>query len=375
MVHELMGIINLGENEERISELTHNRPIAAIPFAGRFRVIDFMLSNMVNSGIGRVTVMTKNKFYSLIDHIGPGKYWDLDRKSDGLRMIHPYVDYTEEIFTYGDLDSFRRNIGHIEHSKHKYVLLTRSYFVGNISFKGAFRFHRENEVDITYISKRVTDANLRTSLLGLDVITTGEDGEVAGIGTNLGNIPEVDISLEMMIINKDVLVEIIKDSAARSDAKFLKQAIVNRLNKYKTQNYNIEDEMFCINSTQNYFKASMELLNKEFAGDVFSGNGKIFTKIKDAPPTVYRPGSSVKSSLVANGSIIEGTVENSIIFRDVKIEKGAVVRNSIIFQGSRIGKGANLNFIITDKNVKVSDKKILMGDGGVPYVIGKGMEV
>ncbi|MGB3366970.1 MAG: glucose-1-phosphate adenylyltransferase subunit GlgD [Acidaminobacteraceae bacterium] len=371
MVNELMGIINLSESDDMLKELADHRPIAAVPFGGRYRIIDFQLSNMVNSGIEMVSVITKHKFRSLQDHVGSGKSWNLDRKRDGLFMLHPMVDYNEPIIRFGDIQTFKNNANFIKRSRQEYVILSKSYMVTNLDYKKAFEFHKDSGSDITMICKHISDAKSSPEYLGLDMLNCNSDDSVESIGRNFGKVDEFCLSLEMYIMKKDLLVDIIIDSYEKGDSDFLKEAVMKVIPNLNVNSYRHNGELFCMNSVQSYFKSSMKLLDRSVFNDIFKAHGKIHTKVKDEPSSLYKDTSCVTNSILANGSIIEGTVENSIIFRGVHIKKGSIVRNSIIMRGCVIGETANLNYVIADKNVIISDKKTLMGDENVPYVIKK----
>ena len=366
-----MGIINLSESDDFLKELTQHRPVAAIPFGGRYRVIDFQLSNMVNSGIEMVSIFTKSKFRSLQDHIGPGKSWDLSRKRDGLFMLHPMINYNEPVIRYGDMEIFKNNVGFINRSRQKYVVLSKSYMLTNINYRKAFEFHKESGADITMISKHIEKGSHNPAYMGLDMLNCDGQGNIKSIGRNFGKIDDFSLSLETYIMKKDLLVDIIIDAYEQGNSDYLKEAIMKKMGGLKVNSYAHKGVVFCINNINNYFNASMSLLDKTIFDDLFKRNGKINTKVKDEPSTIYKNTSCVTNSLLANGSIIEGTVENSIIFRGVHIKKGAIIRNSIIMQGSIIGETANLNYVIADKNVTIQDKKSLMGDAHALFVIKK----
>lgn len=371
MSKDLMGIINLSENEEKIQDLALQRPIAAIPFGGRYRIIDFAVSNMVNSGIQRVAIFTKHKFRSLQDHLGPGKYWSLDRKRDGLFMLHPMVDYTSMVRRYGDIENFKNNLGFIKESKQEYVLITRSYMLANIDFTPALEDHKATGADITMICKPISNGQSMSQYIGLDVLEIDEKNGVKSVGINFGAKNEYCLSMEMYIMKRDLLVEIITDAYQSGNTDFLKQAVLAKMPSLKVNAFHYSGPALCINSINNYYKANMDLLDGRLYKQLFTGSGPIYTKIKDEPSAFYTPTSCVTNSIIANGCIIEGTVENSILFRGVHVKKGAIVRNAIIMQDSVIGETAHLNYVIADKNVVVGDRKILMGDGGVPFVIKK----
>lgn len=374
MNKDVLGIINLGEKENYIQELTTVRPLAAIPFAGRYRIIDFMLSNMINSKIDDIGIVLKDKFASLNDHIGPGKSWDLDRRKGGLRMLYPSVRYGEFTVSYGDLEILKQNINYFEHNKKSHILYTRSNYIGNISFEKAIEDHITNGRDITFLTRPIENGRNRMDLLGLDTLTkVGEDA--VSIGKNLGTQNDYEISVEMYLMKKEVFLQIIKEAIEEGKYAYFKVALMDKLANYTVDHFHLTDELSPITSTQSYFNASMRLLDPEFAKYIFFKHGKIVTKPKDAPSTIYRPSSNVSNSLIANGCNIEGTVENSIIFRNVEIGKGTVIRNSIIFQNTVIGKNCTINYCIFDKDVNLGASKHLIGDGGLPYVVRKGVKI
>ncbi|MCK8061437.1 MULTISPECIES: glucose-1-phosphate adenylyltransferase subunit GlgD [unclassified Fusibacter] len=371
MSKDVMGIINLSENEEKIKDLTLNRPIAALPFAGRYRVIDFTLSNMVNSDIQKVAIFTKHKFRSLQDHLGPGKYWNLDRKRDGLYMLHPMVDYSTMVRKYGDLENFKNNLGFIAHAKQEYVLISRSYMIMNIDYSPAIEYHKESGADLTIICKHISNGQNMSQYIGLDLLDVDENLNVNSIGLNFGSKEEYCLSMESYIMKRDLLVEIITEAYQSGNISFLKEAVFSYMDKLKVNAFPYSGPSMCMNTISNYYKSTLDLLDRRNFSQLFDGPGRIYTKIKDEPSAFYSPTSSVTNSIVANGCIIEGTVENSVIFRGVHIKKGAIVRNSIIMQDAKIGETAHLNYVIADKNVTIGNKKILMGDGGIPFVIKK----
>ncbi len=370
MSKNVMGIINLSENEEKIGGLAAKRPIAAIPFGARYRIIDFMLSNMVHSGMQKVAVYTRSKFRSLQDHLGSGKFWNLDRKREGLYMIHPTIDYDTEIQRFGDLDTFKSNISFIQRSKQEYVLITRSYAIFNMDFSDAVDQHINSNADITIIGKPIEKGNEGSHYIGLDTLEVDDNGRVNAVGINFGTTDGYNLSMEVYIMKKELLVDIILDSYQKGIFKNIRQAFVSIIPTLNVRMYAYYGGVSFANSVSNYFKANMDLLDRNNFNQLFNTN-KIYTKIKDEPPTKYVKGSVAKNCIVANGCIIEGDVENCIIFRGVHIKPKAYVRNSIIMQDTVIGENAKINYIIADKSVSIADNKLLMGDGGIPYVIQK----
>ncbi len=214
MKQEVMGIINLSENEDKISGLAEPRPIAAIPFGARYRIIDFMVSNMVNSGINKIAIFTRDKFRSLQDHFGSGKYWNLDRKREGLFMMHPMLNEKNSFHHYGDLESFKDNIDFFEQSTQKYVILTRSYTIFNMDFTEAIKAHKKSKADMTIISKPIHDGNEGSHFIGLDTLNIDEEGKVKSIGLNFGSLSKYDLSMEIYIMKRKLLIDIISKAIA-----------------------------------------------------------------------------------------------------------------------------------------------------------------
>lgn len=370
MKSKVLGVINLGEREDYIKDLTFKRPLATIPFAGRYRIIDFILSNMVNTGIDSIALVVKDKFHSLNDHIGPGKYWDLDRKTGGLRTLYPSLIQDQYYLNKGDISVMKDNLRYFEKTRKEHILLTRSNYIGNIDFSPAIDMHIKNDSEITILTRKIKDGRNKVDLLGFDIVNN-DDGKLS-IGRNLGNIKEFDLSTEMYIIKKEVFLDILYKTIEEGIDGYFKKAFLKRLPFYKSQTYTVGVDILPIASVQQYYNASMRILDPDYANYLFYKNGKIYTKVKDAPSTIYKVGSNVNNALIANSCIIEGTVENSILFRGVHVQKGAIIRNSIVFENTVIGRGSHINYAILDKYVNISPGKVLMGDGGLPYFINKG---
>ncbi len=327
----MLGVIDATIWTKELKNLTLNRSLPAIPFAGRYRLIDFILSNMVNAGIESVAIFPKHKYRSLMDHLGSGKSWDLDRKRDGL-FFFPSKDGTDE----RDFGTFRQMMEHIDYflrSKQKYALVANSYVVGNIDFSKVLAQHIKRGCDITVISHEGKPLNmyvLETSLL-LDILANHEQA------------------------GHETLQDVINDSNNIT------------INKYKHEGY-----VAIIDSIEAYFKHSMELLDPKAWKQLFDPTRRIYTKVKDEPPTYYKKDAVVKNALIANGCKIEGTIESSIIFRGVRIGKNSMIKNSVIMQKSQVGENCILENVIIDKDVRVENDVKIIGTAENPYVIRKG---
>jgi glucose-1-phosphate adenylyltransferase len=371
----VLGLINLHENEELLKELTRQRPLAAVPFGGRYRLIDFVLSNMVNSGIDNVGIVVKNKARSIMDHLRSGKEWDLARKRDGLFVLPPpdHIHYSNSIYK-GDLEHFHSHLDFLQHSSQEYVIVAGSHTVYNTDYREAFRYHLEKQADITIIYKEEQPASGKQYSLAT-VLTVGGDGRVTDMHVSTGRITGGFISLETFIMRKALLLEIIEDCIARGEYDFVKEGIVKRLGRHKLYGFPFTGYMAKINSVQAYFRANMDLLLPEVWQDLFLKSGPVYTKVKDEPPANYRDQVAASNVLVANGCIIEGRVENSMLFRSVRVHRGAYVNNCIIMQKCEIGPNAVLENVICDKDVRISGAKRLIGDKNYVLVIEKGMIV
>lgn len=365
--YNVLGLIFASMHDSYVSELTKQRTMGSIPFGGRYRLIDFPLSNFVNSGVSEVGVITKSNYGSLLDHLGSGRDWDLARKKGGLHLLPPYSQ-TGGIYK-GRLDALSNIWSFVEHSKAQYVILSNCDVVTTIDFNPVLRQHKETGADITLVySKAFYDGEKNTSTT---ILQFGEDNTVNDVLVAPKISGECNQWLEMLIISKDFLKQIVSDAASRNIYSFTREILQNRNHEYKIMGYEHKDFFVRIDSKENYFAANKMLLNTETRNALFKKNVPVYTKVGDNGPAKYGLDSNIKNSLIADGCIIEGTVENSIIFRGVKIGKGTVVKDSVIMQGTVIGNNCSITSIITDKNVEISDEKMLTGSETYPVYINK----
>ena len=360
-----MGIINVCENESDIRSLTTNRPIASIPFASRYRVIDFILSNMVNAGIRNVGVFAESKSGSLIDHVGTGKPWDLNRKIDGLYMFHQSLTGLMS----NDSKLFKNNMEYIYKSRSENVILASSYMISNMDLSAAATFGEKSGADITVVYKSVLNAD--KDFMNCSTLNIEDENKIVGVSKNIGIAKKANICAEIFIMKKEILIDLLYRNLQSGNEMSFNSTIYNNIKRYNVLGYEFNGYMACINSIHSYYKANMEMLNQKITSELFFKNGNIYTKIKDEPPTRYFKGSAVSNCLIADGCIIEGTVNDSILARYVKIEKGAEVKNCIILQNCRIGAGAKLSNVILDKNGIIDRSMELKGSGEFPLVIEK----
>ncbi len=368
MTADAIGIIFSNMHEETVPELVRRRTMASIPFGGRYRVIDFTLSNMVNSGITTIGLMTNNNYRSLIDHIGSGKDWDLARKDGGIILLPPFSEKNDKLYT-TRLEALGSLTGFLNRRKEKYVVLTDCDGVAKVDISKIIDYHEDKNADITLVTHYGKVGN-RADFM---VVETNETGKV----TDLKHSPHVEsgakenIFINMMVINRQFLLNIVEDSVTHGFTSFESDILIKQLNCLKIYAYDFDGYYAGIDSMAAYYKHNMELLEKDVRDELF-GERDIYTKVRDSAPSKYGVDAVVKNSLISDGCIIEGVVENSILFRGVKVGKGAVIRNSIIMQDNYIGENTSLDCVITDKNVVISDRKTLCGCSALPYFIQKG---
>lgn len=376
MKKQCMGLINLDKKgNPNINILNYARPLASTPIAGRYRIIDFVLSNMVNSGITNVGIYAKEKYRSLTDHLGSGKDWDLSRKKGGLYIFSPEnTKYNNNYgFRSGDVYSILANIDYIERSTEEYILIAPGYMLCSMDYKDAIKYHQESKNDITVLYKHVDNAD--DDFLSCMTLNIDNNNRVLNIGTNIGAFPSANISMETYIMKRTDFIKCIYKIASLGTHAYFEDYIKKELPNIQVGAYEFKDYLKCINSIQSYAQCSKEMLKKEVSTELFNSERKIFTKDKSQAPTIYMKNADVRNSFVATGCKIDGTVENCTLFRKVEIGKGAKIKNCVIMQNCKIDPGVVLENVIFDKNVRISKDKELKGDKDYPMVIEKNQKL
>lgn len=366
-----LGIIFSDVHSWNVAEITANRTIASLPFGGRYRLVDFLLSNMVNSDIYKVGLVTKSNYQSLIDHIGSGKDWDLSRKNGGIVVLPPYGTGSSAGPYKGRLDALKRIKSFIESSPHEHVVLADCDIVANIDYSEVIRKHVKSGADITavYSVQNLSEAQAHRSIIYNKI---DENGRITDMLLYPETAVEKPVSLNVWVISKERLLYLISDASAHGLNHFSKNILLDNVSRMKIMGYEHKGYSAHIESLNAYMQANMDMINRDNRMALFGIEGlPVHTKVRDSAPTKYSADAVVKNSFIADGCIIEGTVENSILFRGVKVAKGAVVKNSILMQDTLIESGASLSWIICDKNVIVRDNRTLSADGSYPFYIAK----
>lgn len=370
----VLGLIFANMHDMTVNDLTKNRAMASVPFGARYRLIDFPLSNMVNSGISNVGVVTKSNYQSLLDHVASGDEWDLSRKTGGLHFLPPYGNNFGNGGLYrGRLEALSGVKRFIQTSLADYVLMTDCDCVANIDYKKVVDFHEEQGADITIVYKRSTYTPEETKTR--TILKLNDKGEVYDVLIRPELEGEFDTSMNMFVMSKEFLLKIIGESESRNLYSFEVDVLQHRLNEFKVRGYLFDGYCAQIDSIKSYYSANMEIMDKAVRAELFNSDDPIYTKVRDSAPAKYGIDASVKHSLIADGCIIEGTVENSVLFRGVKVGKGSVVKNCILMQDTEIGDKCELNYVLSDKNVKVGDYRSLGGTEDYPVFVNKGSTV
>jgi len=368
-----MGLILASGKNSKLKELVQARASSAIPIGGKFRAIDFCLSSMVNSGITKVGIITQYNFRSLMDHLGTGREWDLDRRSEGLYVFPPFLSGERSGWYRGGADAIHANIQFLKRSYEEYVIIAQGNCVYKMNFNYLLQFHEEKDADITIAYRDVSDIS-PDEQANLGMVYVDNSCRVVDMQEKHVNPPKgYNGSMGIYLIKRKLLIAIMENSVAHGDYDLVKDVIIKRLKELKVYGYKFEGYWRSIGTVNAYYRCNMEMLDAKVREELFVRDGQIYTKVKDQPPAKFNDEAQVQNSIVADGCIVEGNIENSVIFRGVTINKEAVVRNSIVMQDTVVGKGALLENVILDKEVIVSDGLQLRGARDWPIVIGKGV--
>ena len=370
----VMGVIYTGEKDSFLRELTLQRAVAAVPVAGRFRVIDFLVSGMVNSGIKNVGVIMQKNYHSLMDHLGSGKEWDLHGKNDGLYILPPFLTRENVGLYSGSLDALRSNVGYLTRSRQEYVMICNSLIVFNGQFADLFKAHKASGAEMTLMYTK--DPNMRRPEYGT-YLSLNDEGFVEDIEIDPTKTRYENTSMEIMIMRKDLLLDLV-DRGVAHGYHDLTRDMVQRLIRdagMKVYGFEYKDACFRMDSVQSYFEFNMDMLDTDKRHALFRKDRPVYTKVRDELPARYTESSKVVNSIVADGVIVEGSVDHSVLFRGVKIAKDAVVKNCIIMQDSRVEEGVYLENCILDKQAVIQKGGKLIGPSNYPIVISKNMSI
>ena len=373
-----LGIIFPNIYDKLVPELTTERLMASIQFGGRYRMIDFILSSMTNSGIDNIAILVRENYFSLTDHLGSGREWDLTRKNGGLTIFPPFAQKSMGVYA-GRIEAVASIIAFLKSQDEKYVVLSDSHLAINIDFKKLIKAHQESEADVTMVYTRTAiPENIKQvddfSSIRYYSLEVGDDGRVNKININPKDDGTVNLSCNIYVMEREFLIDQVTQASLAGGVSFERDIFIPNIKELKIQGYDYDGYVARICGLKSYFDENMKLLDDKNLDALFSCN-PIHTKIRDDNPTRYIGAAKVKNVLVADGCIIEGEIKNSILFRGVKVEKGAKVKNCILMQDTVIKAGAEVEHVITDKKVVIGEGKELKGTETFPVYVAKRQKV
>ena len=368
---DALGIIFPNAHDSLVQELVAERTMASVPFGGRYRLIDFVLSSMVNSGISNVSIVVKQNYHSLMDHLGSGREWDLTRKRGGLNLVPPYAEANVKLYR-GRVEALASLVEFLEDQKEEFVIMSDSDMAFNFDFNELIAAHVASQADVTVMYQRsVIPQGLKEDNYTLKL----QDGRVTELLTNDYRPGVQNLSMNVYIIQRESLIAMIKDASIRGLLYFEKDILARNLELLNVQGFEYTGYTARIADRKSYFEENMRLLDPKNLDALFPEDKPVYTKVHDNAPTRYAMDCQVKNSMVADGCIIEGEVENCVLFRGVKVKKGAKVKNCVLMQNTVVEAGAEVEYAVTDKNVKITADKKLSGTDTFPVYVAKGHTV
>lgn len=359
---DALGIIFPNSYDNLVPELVTERLMASIPFAGRYRMIDFILSSMVNSGIDNISIIVRQNYHSLMDHLGAGREWDLTRKNGGLNIVPPFAEKNVKVYN-GRVEALASVLRFLKNQKEKYVVMADTNIAVNFDFSAFLDAHIKSGADVTvaYTEQEIPESMLQseTDSRGFYYTLDLENDRVSNIKINSHASGVQNLSMNIYVIQRELLIDQITQATVRGYVYYERDILSPHLVTLNVQGYKYEGYNARISGMRGYFEENMKMLDDANVDALFAS--PIYTKIRDDNPTRYIPGSKVKNVMAADGCVIEGEVENSILFRGVKVGKGAKVKNCVLMQDTVIEPGADIEYVISDKNVVITEGKELKG--------------
>lgn len=374
MIGNLFGLIYTGESNMQLRDLTYSRSIAAVPFGGRYRCIDFILSSMVNTGITNVGIIAQKNYHSLMDHLGSGKEWDLRRKRDGLFILPPFVTKDNTGIYKGTVDALRSCMGYIRRSTQRYVVLTGSHTIYNTTYEAMLEQHIATGADITILYRNETQTD-RDDQFDNVRLTIVPGGRITDIEINPYRPQTNARSCDAYILERTLLEYLVEEADAHANYDWVRDVLLQKINSLKVYGFEYSGYVARFTSLISYFNHNMALLDPAVRADLFNPSQPIFTKIKDEVPATYGSQARVKNCIVADGCLIEGDIEDCVLFRGVRVGRDTKLRRCILMQAVEIQDQCELDHVILDKSVIVKRGRRLMGHENFPVILRKGAVV
>ncbi|MBP8855845.1 MAG: glucose-1-phosphate adenylyltransferase subunit GlgD [Oscillospiraceae bacterium] len=363
-----LGIIFPNSYDGLIPELVKNRTMASVPFAGRYRMIDFCLSNMVHAGMENVTVIVKKNYHSLMDHLGNGREWDLSRKRGGLNIVPPYSQSSNKVY-HGRVEALYSIIDFLQEQKEKYVIMSDCNVASDLDFAELVETHVKSGADVSMVYERSAIAEpIKQDNF---TFTMDADNRVTELLCNDYRSGVQNLSLNVIVMKREELIVMIKDAMVRGLVYFERDILARSLQILNVRGVEYTGYRARVYDMKSYFDENIRLIDPQNLKLLFPEGRAVYTKVRDEAPVRYAMDCTVKNCLIADGCIIEGEVENCVLFRGVRVEKGAKVKNCVIMQGSQIHENAIVENAVLDKDVRVSAAKHLRGTDLLPVFVPK----
>ena len=363
-----IGIILAGGNNKRMKELSYNRAIAAMPMVGTYRSIDFALSNMSNSRIQKVAVLTQYNTVSLNEHLNSSKWWDFGRKQGGLYVFTPTITAENSNWYRGTADALYQNLHFLKRSHEPYVVLASGDGIYKLDYNKILEYHIQKRADITVVCKEMPEGE---DLSRFGQVKADDDGRIRGYEEKPMVETSRNVSCGIYVIRRRQLIDLIEHCAEDDRHDFVTDILIRYKNLKKIYGYKIKDYWSNISTVDAYYQTNMDFLKPEVREYFFRTQPSIYSKVSDLPPAKYNPGSMVKNSLVASGSIINGTVENSILFKKTFVGNNCVIKNSIILNDVYLGDNVYIENCIVESRDTIRANTRYVGENGVRVVVEK----
>ena len=369
-----LGILFPNSYDSLVPDLVSERLMASIPFASRYRLVDFILSSMANCGIDNISLIVRRNYHSLMDHLGSGREWDLTRKNGGLNLVPPFAEKTVSIYN-GRVEALASILDFLKEQKEKYVVMADTNLAVNFDFNALIQAHMDSQADVTVAYR---EEPLPGDLTGhrdigksLYYTLAIDNGRVTKMYMNSKEPGVQNFSMNIYIIDRELLIDQINTAYVRGQVFFERDILAPQIGRLNVQAFRYDGYVARISSMKSYFDENMKMLDDANVHALFSAGNPIYTKIRDDNPARYINGSKAANIMAADGCIIEGEVENSILFRGVKIGMGARVKNCVLMQDTVIEAGASVEYAVTDKNVTITKGKDIKGTDTFPVYVAK----
>ena len=367
-----MGIIFA--NDGNISALTEKRTMASLPFGGRYRQVDFALSNLAAAGVRHVGIITRHNYQSLMNHIGSGEEWGLELEEGGLEFLTPYAMSKTDTYR-GKLESLYSAMDFLDYGdEDEYVVMIDSAILSNIDLNSVLESHIASGKDITIVTK----SGIANGSKQLDLaLKLDEKGQIQDIAVDYTAPADYEASMDIFVLSKKWLANQVREHIARNLYHMDRDLVLGlwQKNQISINVYQFKGEALYNESVEEYFRNSLALINKKVRHDLFHYNHPVFTRVRDRVPSYYGEDCEIEGCIVADGCILEGEAENCILFRQVTLCEDAEIEDCIVMNDTVIGEGAKLKYVILDKNVTVRPGTQLMGSPNNPVIVKRGETV